>query len=264
MTTPMPEVQIAVIGTIDSSGGAGINQDIRVAALFGHKLHTCVANLSLQSENGVELIHPVEEGVIEKNLHLVLQNKALRYIKIGALSTEGQIKLLCKYLSRPRAWKVILDPVIKASRGQAFLDDAGLIELQSLIRQADYLCPNLPELAMLCKAETASFEESIRRAQDYAHQMDTSILLKGGHGRSGTLEEAFVSKDKVIRYSHPRRNWNYDHGTGCALATAFCCYLSKGFNEHEAFHRASLWVMDYYDGLNGLAETSVDNQSGSV
>ncbi len=260
----MPENQIAVIGTIDSSGGAGINQDIRVAALFGHKLHTCVANLSLQSESGVDLIHPLDAGVFEKNLILVLQNKALRYIKIGALHTEGQIRLLCKYLRRPRSWKVILDPVIKASRGQAFLDEAGLLELPYLIRQTDYLCPNLPELAMLCGKEAGSFEEAIRQAQDYAFQMDTKILLKGGHGQSRMLEEAFVSKDKIKRYSNQRRNWHYDHGTGCALAMAFCCYLSQGLKDFEAFHRASLWVLDYYDGLNGLAESSVDNQSGSV
>lgn len=251
----MSETPIAVIGTIDSSGGAGINQDIRVAALFGYSPQVCVANISLQSSRGVEYIHPLEEDVFEANLRAVLHSNDLRYVKIGALNTVEQIRLLTKYLARTRAYKVILDPVIRASRGKAFLDEAGISELKKLIRQVDYLSPNLPELEMLCGKQAMDFRVAKELARSYAGELGLSILLKGGHIDAEDIEEAFVSPDAILSFGHPRRNWQYSHGTGCALAMAFCCYLQQGIADTEAFQKASRWVLGFYDKLNGIAES---------
>lgn len=247
----MQSSSIAVIGSIDSSGGAGINQDIRVASRLGFNLLTCVGTLTLQNENGVELIHSIPLSVFEKTLDSILGNVNLRFVKIGALSNVEQINLLCEKLDRPRGFLVVHDPVISPSRGKAFLDNKALPSLRRLVSISDYGCPNLTELGILTNRSINSFENAVSIAQDFARNFQTSLLIKGGHGGKGMVEEAFVSPKETVTFQHARENWKYSHGTGCALATAFACFLAKENKSAEAFKLASDWVVSYYNSING-------------
>ncbi len=246
----MPDKQIAVIGAIDSSGGAGINQDIRVAALLGHQPEVCVSAVTLQDENGVKDIYPVPLSQFQDNLRHILANPELRYIKIGALCHPEQIKALITQLSQARTLKIVLDPVIKPSLGKAFLRAEDIDLMLKLICHADYVCPNRPELELLCSANIGDFNEAISAAKTLNLQTRTSVLVKGGHAASDDIPEALICKDIVYRFSFPRRAWKYDHGTGCAFATAFTCQLARGVAAREAFARASDWVRGFFDELN--------------
>lgn len=246
----LAEPFLAVIGSMDSSGGAGINQDIRVAALMGFQLQTCVAALSLQDSDGLKAIYPVDLMVFQAGLEELLENPSLKYLKIGALGNSVQMQLLLDGLSHEQQFPVILDPVIKASRGLKFVDDEGLPLLRALAARADFVCPNLPELELLTQSRIGTIDEAIQAAQAYCEAHGTTILVKGGHAKGTTLQEALVSPHSVSRFSSIKQNWSYTHGTGCALATAFMCYLAQGESPETAFQSASAWVRNYYQGLN--------------
>jgi hydroxymethylpyrimidine/phosphomethylpyrimidine kinase len=246
----LAEPGLAAIGTIDSSGGAGLNQDIRTARLMGFQLETCVAALSLQDDQGLKAIYPVDLVVFQAGLEQILENTNLQYLKIGALGNTVQMQLLLDGLSRKHHFKVILDPVVKASRGLSFVDKDGLALLQVLAAKADFVCPNLPELEVLTEARISCFEDAIAAAQAFTRQFGTTLLVKGGHGKGKMLQEALVNSDCVTRFSFPAQNWSYTHGTGCALATAFMCFLTKGNSPETAFKSASAWVRDFYQSLN--------------
>lgn len=246
----MPDKQIAVIGAIDSSGGAGINQDIRVAALFGHQPEVCVTAITLQDENGVSDIFPVPLSQFQENLRHILANPELRYIKIGALCHPEQIEALLMQLSQARTFQIVLDPVIKPSLGKAFLRAEDIDLMLKLICLADYVCPNLPELELLCSENIADFREAISAAKSLSKQTGAAIIVKGGHGADEFIMEALIYSDKVLRYRFPRKTWKHSHGTGCAFASAFMCFLTQGSSPHLALQLASDWVRAFFDEIN--------------
>jgi len=232
----LPQSDILVIAPLDSSGGAGLNQDIRVCSLFGKQPHTCLTGVTIQTHEGLMAIHPVSDAVLSSQL-------------------EGDIFL--KLLQRPRPFKVILDPVLKPSRGLEFIDVTNLEKYRKLLGIADFLCPNLEELAALVPFQTEDYDSALRAARKLAVDQGITILLKGGHGKGEKIEEAFVTDEKAVLSSHSRRTWNYSHGTGCAFASAFMCYLSDDIPPEEAFQLASRWVVDFYDRLNDPYESKM-------
>lgn len=245
----MYKQQIAVVGSMDSSGGAGINQDIRIATLLDTAVQTCVGALTIQSSLGVESIHPTAFSVFQTNLESILRHPDLHYLKIGALSQIEQIECLCARLKQPRERIVVLDPVIRPSRGVAFLDEEGIEALRKLAQVADYVCPNLPELLALAGKADA---DPVEVAQDYANLTGTKLLLTGGHAAGSSVEDRLYDGKDTRSCIHPRQNWGYSHGTGCAFSMAFTCFLARGYSTEKAFRSASQWVYEYYNRVNGI------------
>lgn len=253
----MPQSDILVIAPLDSSGGAGLNQDIRVCSLFGKQPHTCLTGVTIQTHEGLMAIHPVSDAVLSSQLEGALQALEIYLVKIGALCSPSQVDIFLKLLQRPRPFKVILDPVLKPSRGLEFIDVTNLEKYRKLLGIADFLCPNLEELAALVPFQTEDYDSALRAARKLAVDQGITILLKGGHGKGEKIEEAFVTDEKAVLSSHSRRTWNYSHGTGCAFASAFMCYLSDDIPPEEAFQLASRWVVDFYDRLNDPYESKM-------
>lgn len=242
--------RLAIIGAIDSSGGAGINQDIRVASRFGFQPEICLTATTLQDEQGVSAIYPIPPSEFEQNLIHLFKNQQLRYIKIGALCSVSQILCLTRYLTQYPQLSIVLDPVIKPSLGTSFIQEKDIISLKELLSTCDYVTPNLPELEQLCGIEVTSFQEAVLAAQSLNRQYGVDVLLKGGHGeRFGNLE-AYICAERLNVSAFTRRSWNYMHGTGCAFATAFCCLIAQDWSPEVAFTSASNWVREFFDELN--------------
>ncbi|MBW6513514.1 MAG: bifunctional hydroxymethylpyrimidine kinase/phosphomethylpyrimidine kinase [Candidatus Syntrophosphaera sp.] len=246
--------EILAISALDSSGGAGLNQDIWVCCLFGKQLQTCLTGVTIQTPAGVVAIHPVCDTLLSSQIEGVLKDSEFRLVKIGALCSPTQVDVFLKLLQRPRPFKVILDPVLKPSRGLEFMADIDLGRYMNLLEITDFICPNLIELEALTSTRLDNFKSALKAARKLAMDVGINVLLKGGHGKGEPIKEAFVTADKVVLSTHPRRPWKYSHGTGCAFASAFMCYLSENVPPEEAFRLASQWVVDFYDRLNGLPE----------
>lgn len=240
--------RILSIAALDSSGGAGLNQDIRVAALLGHRIHSCPSGFSIQSSRGVEDIHPFDNKTFELYLTKTLADAQPRFIKIGALCSASQIPILCKTLKAYNNAEILVDPVFSPSKGKSFIKEAELY--LPLLEIATYLSPNLPEIARLSKQLIDSHQTALEAAKQLAKKFEIDILLKGGHLKLDPIPESYVTPNDVQTHYMPKRLWAYRHGTGCALGMAFICHLAQGFRAPEAFFKASAWVMNFFDSLN--------------
>lgn len=170
-----------------------------------------------------------------------------------------QIDILQNFLNKTRNFKVILDPVIRPSSGKSFLEPLEAEQLLKLVSKNDFLCPNINELSILTKQKIRSFSTALKIARELAIEKGITILLKGGHLKTKNIKEACVSPEYIMQFSHPRKTWTYSHGTGCALAMAFCSFLTLGMSDSLAFKNASLWVLNFYEKINSsLNQSSID------
>ncbi|MDD4148135.1 MAG: bifunctional hydroxymethylpyrimidine kinase/phosphomethylpyrimidine kinase [Candidatus Cloacimonetes bacterium] len=255
---------MATIGAIDSSGGAGINQDIRIAALFGFRLQCCVGAITIQDSLGLKAIHNVPREAFLGALKQLTQSPDIRFVKIGALASVEKMELCADFLDKSSGDRVILDPVIAPSSGQAFIDEENLFCLHKLADKAHFICPNIPELEILSAHRISNIQDALLAAQDLCHKSGASVLLTGGHRLAEAvispesestvqeLTEAYVSPRDCHLHTFTAHNWHYSHGTGCALATAFMCYLAQDITPPLAFPRASAFVRRFYDRINGI------------
>jgi len=240
--------QILAITAIDSSGGAGLNQDIRVAALLGNQICCCPTGYTIQNANGVEAIHPISDRFFRKTLKSVLQTDKPGLVKIGALCRESQIQILCEELKAYASAEILVDPVFSPSKGKSFIQDAKLYH--PLLEIATYLSPNLPELAKLNINHCDDTLKILEQAQHLAKRFDLKILVKGGHQDQDPISQSYVTMTDCQTHNLPKRKWSYSHGTGCALGMAFLCYLQQGSRGAQAFMQASGWVTNFFDRLN--------------
>jgi len=241
---------ILCIAALDSSGGAGLNQDIRVLTLLAEE-HQCVCTgITIQNSSGVKAIYPTADKILRIQLQHILHNPEIRYIKLGAICSPSQILILRRFLSSLPEVKVIIDPVLKPSKGLPFIAQGMITQYLDLLCTADFICPNLYELQVLSGIQVTCFTEAVTAAQDLARLYDLGVLVKGGHSGTPDIQEAFVSTTEIYAFSHARYDWDYSHGSGCALSTAFTHFLLQGFDPPNAFEKASLWVTEFYNNLN--------------
>lgn len=248
MTIKNPD--ILCIAALDSSGGAGLNQDIRVLTLLA-EAHQCICTgITIQNGSGVMAIYPTADKILRIQLQHISPNPEIRYIKLGAICSPSQIQILQRFFSSLHEVKVVIDPVLKPSKGLPFVSQGMITQYLDLLFTADFICPNLYELQVLSGIQVTCFSEVVSAAQKLARLYDLSVLVKGGHGGSPDIQEAFVSTTEIYSFSHARHDWEYSHGSGCALSSAFTHFLLQGFDPPDAFEKSSLWVTEFYNNLN--------------
>lgn len=240
--------RILSIAALDSSGGAGMNQDIRVAALFQRSIYCCPTGYTIQSSQGVEAIHPLSPPFFQKQLSRILDEYNPLYIKIGALCAPSQISILKEILSEYKCLNILIDPILKPTKGISFIRNPKLY--QELLKIAEFISPNWAELAEISGRPIHNFAMSLSAAKLLAQRYKINILLTGGHANCDPIPETYISEDHTKTHYLPKKYWHYTHGTGCALAMAFLCYLENGYSAEKAFCAASHWVSDFFDKLN--------------
>ncbi|MDP3113173.1 MAG: hydroxymethylpyrimidine/phosphomethylpyrimidine kinase [Candidatus Cloacimonadaceae bacterium] len=248
----MNNSKILSIGALDSSGGAGLNQDIRISALLKREISVCQTGITLQSVRGVEFIHPTSLLFLEKQLLYTLRKNPPRWIKIGALCDIKQVHLLCGLLPKNPSYKIVLDSVLSPTLGLPLINTCDIAAYRELLQITNFVAPNYPELSSLAQMPIQDFESAIDAAKSLAQKHSLGVLLKGGHDSEDTIREAFVAPDELHIFEKARKKWSYSHGTGCALSMAFTCFLADSLSPRDAFEKASNLISDIYDKWNGI------------
>ncbi len=241
---------ILSISAVDTSGGAGISQDTRVAMLHGCLLLNCISGITIQTEKGLQAIMPTNPEFFEQMLNTMLLSYPVAAVKVGVLCHIAQIGILANVLHSLEDIPVIWDPVIKPTLGSYFIPNAKLHDYQKLLEVVDYLSPNLLELSYLSGFAVDSWPTRIKAAEFLCRLYQLNLLLKGGHSQDKFIREGLVTPEKTFPFTKRRYDWQYSHGTGCALSTAFACDLVQGIAPAAAFKLASLWVSRHYVKLN--------------
>jgi hydroxymethylpyrimidine/phosphomethylpyrimidine kinase len=249
----MTPIALTIAGS-DSSGGAGIQADLKTFAALGVYGASVVAALTAQNTRGVMGIHDVPAGFIAAQIDAVFDDLDVRAVKLGMLSQVATIEAVADGLDRHAAQNVVLDPVMVASSGSRLLAGDAIAVLRALlIPRASLVTPNLPEAAALLDAPLARNEIEME-AQARALLMfgAQAVLIKGGHGSGDESVDLLVSADGVTRLAARRIATANTHGTGCALSSAVAAGLAKGLDLAGAARAAKAYVTDAIAGADVL------------
>lgn len=221
--------RIIVIAGTDSSGGAGLTRDAVVAAEMGCQLLPVVTAVTAQTDRAVTGLQLVTPDMVAAQIAAALSQSKVKAVKIGMLGTP-EIALAAAMALETSTLPVVLDPVLVSSSGKALM--SGMLP-SPLIRRADLLTPNLPEAAAMTRRnQAANFAEIAAQADLLRRGGARAVLIKGGHGAGDLATDHLFDPSGHQCFSAPRLNIGR-RGTGCSLATAIACELSRG---HELAH----------------------------
>jgi hydroxymethylpyrimidine/phosphomethylpyrimidine kinase len=239
----MTPVAVTIAGS-DSSGGAGIQADLKTFAALGVYGASVIAALTAQNTKGVTGIHDVPADFIAQQIDAVFSDLDVAAVKIGMLSRVAAIEAVAQGLSRHRAKNIVLDPVMVATSGDRLLADNAVAALRTqLIPMALVVTPNLPEAAALTGACIARDERDMEmQAREILALGARNVLIKGGHGDGVESVDLLVGEGDVIRLSAKRIATRNTHGTGCTLSSAITARLAQGRDLAAAAHDAKAYV----------------------
>lgn len=238
--------KILSIAGSDSSGGAGIQADIKTIMAQQMYAMTVITVLTAQNTTGVYGIAEVESAFVENQMNCVFTDIFPDAVKIGMVYNAEIITSIGKKLIQYQAKNIVLDPVMVATSGGKLLSDDSIEALKKeLMPIADIITPNIPEAEWLCGFEIQSKEDMVKAAKTIAKDYHGSILIKGGH----LLESA----DDFLLIQHENDNEEIwfpgvkidnpnTHGTGCTLSSAIACNLAAGNEMKQAVKKAKDYV----------------------
>jgi hydroxymethylpyrimidine/phosphomethylpyrimidine kinase len=241
----MTAIALTIAGS-DSSGGAGIQADLKTFAALGVYGASAITALTAQNTKGVTGIHDVPPDFIAAQINAVFDDLAVSAVKIGMLSQPGTIKVVAERLRRHKARNIVLDPVMVATSGAKLISDNAIDALRrELIPLALVVTPNLPEAAVLTGASIARNEDEMTiQARELLTHGANNVLIKGGHGTGAESVDLLIGTKlgMGVRLAAPRVATQSTHGGGCTLSSAIAAGLAKGLDLVEALRVAKAYV----------------------
>jgi hydroxymethylpyrimidine/phosphomethylpyrimidine kinase len=240
MTIP---VALTIAGS-DSSGGAGIQADLKTFAALGVYGASVITALTAQNTRGVTGIHQVPAEFVTAQIDAVFADLDVKAVKIGMVAQLATIDAIAADLKRCSPKHIVLDPVMVATSGDRLLAAEAVDALRTkLIPLASLITPNLPEAAALLDEAVASTEAAIASQGRRLLAMGCpAVLIKGGHGQGAESIDYLVSGTGTITLAAPRIATKNTHGTGCSLSSAIAAGLAKGEDMETAVRHAKAWI----------------------
>ena len=235
-------IALSIAGS-DSSGGAGIEADLKTFSALGVYGACVITALTAQNTRGVSAIHAVPAEFVAAQMDAVLSDLDVGATKIGMLANAPITEAVATSLDRHHTRNVVLDPILAASTGAELLRADALDALRRLVRKARVFTPNLFEAAALLEVPMAQDEEEMRvQAQKLLSLGAGAVLIKGGHGGGVESVDLLVEGESCARFAAPRVATKNTHGTGCTLASAIAAGLAKGLSLGDAVRDAKVYV----------------------
>lgn len=242
-TTLRTAAALTIAGS-DSSGGAGIQADLKTFTAFGVYGASVITALTAQNTTGVQGVEVVTPAFVAAQLQSVLGDLGVRATKTGMLANSGIIATVAAALGREPSIPLVIDPVMVATSGDALIAEDAVATLKAkLIPLATVITPNLPEAAKLLGAPVARDETAAERQLKLLATLGAkAVLLKGGHGDGPEAVDLLWLDGRVIRLTSPRLATRHTHGTGCTLSAAIAALLAQGEGLEDAVRRAKTFV----------------------
>ena len=224
-----PKSKILIIAGSDSSGGAGIQADIKTVTALGSYAMTAITAVTTQNTTGVKSI--IEINPKEILNQIIFTSKDIRpdAIKIGMLNSSNVIKSVLKALNFIKSKQIVLDPVMIAKSGTKLIDKKAINLIKSkMIKKALLITPNIPEAEILTKTRITTNEDMVYAAGKLIEYGAKNVLIKGGHLNNKIVQDIFVNKKDIKIFKSNRYSTKNTHGTGCTLSSAITTFLSCG------------------------------------
>ena len=257
-------VALSIAGS-DSSGGAGIQADIKTFAALGVYGATAITAITAQNTLGVHSQFSIAPHMVYDQIIAVMDDLSPSVIKIGMLSNAEIVVAVTEALSQ-YSIPIILDPVTVSTSGHRLLSlEAEGVLKQSLLPMAMLVTPNIPEIEALAEITITTYEDKVRAAERLFHYGTKAILLKGGHEEGDTKSDILFTNTPSGIHSTPYTSDTIStrntHGTGCTLSSAIAAYIARGYELEEAIFHAKKFVTE---AIRHGADISIGHGFGPV
>ncbi len=234
--------RVLIIAGSDSSGGAGIQADIKTTTMLGGFAMTAITAITAQNTLGVQAVHPLPPTLVAQQIESCLSDIGADVIKIGMLANAEIIEAVAAALRNVNA-PIILDPVMVSTSGDRLLDEAALAAVVRLMGSASVITPNIPEAELLCGLRIDSKSTMLAAARMLQAQLGgVSVILKGGHLAGDEVHDLLLQEGEAFWFTSPKLDTKHTHGTGCTLASAIATYGAQGNALPFAFEKARHYV----------------------
>ena len=224
-----PKSKVLIIAGSDSSGGAGIQADIKTITALGSYAMTAITAITAQNTTGVKSIVPIHPKEISNQILFTVKDIKPNAIKIGMLHSAKVIETIIHSLKIIKIKKIVLDPVMVAKGGTKLIDYRAIKLLkEKLIKRVTLITPNIPEAEILTNTKIRNKEDMIFAAHKLLEIGAKNVLIKGGHLDSKTVQDILVTKSDIKIFNSKRHKTKNTHGTGCTLSSAITTFLSCG------------------------------------
>ena len=224
-----PKSKVLIIAGSDSSGGAGIQADIKTITALGSYAMTAITAITAQNTTGVKSIVPIHPKEISNQILFTVKDIKPNAIKIGMLHSAKVIETIIHSLKIIKIKKIVLDPVMVAKGGAKLIDYRAIKLLkEKLIKRVTLITPNIPEAEILTNTKIRNKEDMIFAAHKLLEIGAKNVLIKGGHLDSKTVQDILVTKSDIKIFNSKRHKTKNTHGTGCTLSSAITTFLSCG------------------------------------
>lgn len=240
----------------DSSGGAGIQADIKTMLSNGVYAMSAITALTAQNTTGVTDIMNATPEFLREQLDCIFTDIYPDAVKIGMVSSRELIQVIAEKLRQYQAKNIVVDPVMVATSGAKLISDDAIDTLKAeLFLIADILTPNIPEAEVLSERKISSVEDMEQAAGEISRQYNCAVLLKGGHQLNDANDLLYCNGEGKWFLGERINNPN-THGTGCTLSSAIASNLAKGYDMDTAVKRAK-------DYISGALRAMLDLGKGS-
>ena len=231
------KVTLTIAGS-DSSGGAGIQADLKTMCMNGVYGESVITALTAQNTTGVRAVLDSTPAFLEAQLDAVFEDIYPDAVKIGMVSQSALIHVIATKLQYYHPKNIVLDPVMVATSGAKLISDEAIHTLkEELIPLANLITPNIPEAEVLSHMKITSSEDMLKAAKKIYDTYGCAVLCKGGHQLNDANDLLYINNTYQWFYGKKIPN-NNTHGTGCTLSSAIAANLAKGFTIQESIQRA--------------------------
>lgn len=234
MDTARPRVALTVAGS-DSSGGAGIQADLKTFA--AHRVYgvSAITAVTAQNTSGVASFQPVPADLITAQIEAVVSDIGVHAAKTGMLPTAAVVEAAAAAVAELDIPFLVVDPVMVATSGDRLIDDEAVAAMKvELIRRAFVVTPNIPEAEVLAGMAITSDDDRRTAARRIAALGATAVIITGGHAASLDIVDLLYDGERFREFRAERVAGRATHGTGCTFSAALAARLALGTSLEEA------------------------------
>ena len=224
-----PKSKVLIIAGSDSSGGAGIQADVKTVTSLGCYAMTAITAVTVQNTTGVKSIITIKPEDISSQIEFTSNDIKPNAIKIGMLHSKKVISAVMKSLNKIKVNKIVFDPVMLAKGGAKLINDEAIKDIKNkLIKKILLITPNIPEAELLTKTKINSPDDMVASGKILLKLGAKNVLIKGGHLNSNQMIDIFLNKRTVKVFKNKKYRSKNTHGTGCTLSSAITANISCG------------------------------------
>ena len=232
---------VLTIAGSDSSGGAGIQADLKTMCALGVYGMSVITAVTAQNTRSVRDVQEIDTGMVAAQIDAVFEDIPVDALKVGMVSSAQIIRTIRDKLLEYGAKNIVVDPVMVSKSGYHLLREEAVAAVAELVAIADIVTPNIPEAELLV-GEAIRGREDMRRAAEKILEMGAgSVLIKGGH-MDGDASDLLVTGEGERWLDAKRIDTRNTHGTGCTLSSAVACGLARGYDIPRAVDLAKAYI----------------------